>query len=110
MRRPILSDNWKGLDAFFTPARRSSWHMTPTTRSPRWTAATAQLAVMCASSARADADRRAAARRALGLEQVLEDDTRVGRSFRRRRAGTRIQPLAFSKELLPFGCRIDGRG
>ena len=113
----MLSDWWEGLDAFFTPGRGDS-------RSPNDTPdAVAALDL-------SDAERRAVGRRA--RERALDCHTAairageleqlIGAAVEHQRfhgvtmwgivpaagQGSRMQPLAFSKELLPVGSRRDG--
>ena len=115
---PILSDWWEGLDAFFEPGAEIL------------VAETTEEALAAAAMRRRDA--RVAARRANERSRTTRPSAAraiwSARSTRRAHAGrsncpealtmwgiipaagsgSRIQPLAFSKELLPIGSRFDG--
>ena len=114
---PILSDCWDGLDEFFAPGRRSWSRATPRTRSRRSICrdaelardrrarrASATLAEHTADAPRGGADGRGARGRDPCAARRHEH---VGHHSGRR-ARQPIQPLAFSKELLPVGSRLDG--
>jgi hypothetical protein len=112
---PVLSDDWPGLEEFFEPGREIlvAHHGADVLE--------ALVAARCRVAPHGDARTRARARRAQRRKarHRLRDFAR-GRPTADREvelmlgivpaagAGSRIQPLAFSKELLPVGSRRDG--
>ncbi|HEY0758236.1 MAG TPA: glycosyltransferase [Acidisarcina sp.] len=124
---PVLSDVWEGLDTFFTPGKELI-----AVSSPGDVIDSIQLSDHeLADLARAARDRTLAQHtsehRVIELEQICESvlarrsHTRPERQDKDLQpkpqvwgiipaagVGSRIQPLAFSKELLPVGSRIEG--
>jgi spore maturation protein CgeB len=82
---PILSDSWEGLDAFFTPgkeilvAENTGDAIAALERDDR------ELLIMARAARDRTLTQHTAERRALELEGLLEDDTRVGDYSGRRR-------------------------
>ena len=111
----MLSDWWEGLDAFFTPGRRDSDRATTRpTPSRRSISRTASGGRSDARRARAALDCHTAAIRAGELERCIGAASQH-QCFRgvtmwgivpAAGQGSRMQPLAFSKELLPVGSRV----
>jgi spore maturation protein CgeB len=75
---PILSDNWEGLDAFFTPGEEILVAHDTADTVAALDCGDDQLAAMSRAARERTLTEHTAARRALELEQLLEDDTRVG--------------------------------
>lgn len=108
---PLLTDDWDGLDLFFGPGEVRRVANTEDV------IAAVQLSdEELRRQARAARERvlsaHTADHRAVELEELLESALAHTRPLRwglipAAGAGTRIQPLAFSKELLPVGSRID---
>lgn len=116
---PVLTDAWEGLDLFFTPgrevllARHGDDVLDALERSDE------DLIRIGRSARERVLDEHTSLHRAIELERIVE---RAHHSETPSQAeggatwgivpaaglGSRIQPLAFSKELLPVGSRLDG--
>ncbi len=116
---PILSDDWEGLEQFFAPGHEilTARDSEEAVRALDLDAAELARIARAARGARARGTQlrspRAAARRgarigcaAAGAEG--RGDRAMWGLIPAAGSGTRIQPLAFSKELLPVGSREDG--
>ena len=119
---PILTDAWEGLDAFFEPGREI---LVARTDAPTPSRRSISAIASCARSARPGRERALSEHTSDRRAETLEAELEAARSRGRRRAsfadggltmwgivpaagrGSRIQPLAFSKELLPVGSRLD---
>jgi len=103
---PILSDDWEGLGEFFRPnqeilvARNTQDAIDILRTSDR------QLARIAKAARERVFESHTADHRARDFEKALENPKRWG-IIPAAGAGTRIQPLAFSKELLPVGSRLE---
>jgi spore maturation protein CgeB len=75
---PILSDEWEGLDAFFTPGEEILVAHDTDDAVAALECSDEQLAALARAARERTLTEHTAARRALELEQLLEDDTRVG--------------------------------
>ena len=105
---PLLSDEWEGLDEFYTPGSEILLCHTPRTCCTRWISRIEELKRIAA-----------AARERTLAEHTADTPCRRTRSdsggqhmwgiIPAAGKGSRIQPLAFSKELLPVGSRYDGQ-
>jgi spore maturation protein CgeB len=85
---PILSDEWEGLDAFFEPGEEILVAHDTDEAVAALACDDRQLARIARAARERTLAEHTAARRALELEQLLEDDTRVGDHSGRRRGDT----------------------
>jgi spore maturation protein CgeB len=85
---PILSDQWEGLDAFFTPGREILVAQDTGDAMDALELSDAELASIASAARERALAEHTAARRALELEQLLEDDERVGDHSGRRSRNT----------------------
>lgn len=116
---PILSDTWEGLSEFFEPGREIlTAHSSEEAVRAITLDATSLRKIALAAREKTMACH-TAEHRAIELERILERVKleRHGRAVTTPQiwgivpaagAGSRIQPLAFSKELLPVGSRVEG--
>lgn len=118
---PVLSDWWDGLDAFFTPGREILVARTTGEALAFLELGDAELGRIAAAAQERTLAEHSSDRRAQELERLVEHAKRGEPSTppTRRAAsmwgiipaagmGTRIQPLGFSKELLPVGSSVVG--
>ena len=110
---PILTDSWDGLDDFYTPGRSCWSPAAPGMPSRRIDLADAELRRI-AGGARAHLAEHTADQRRPELEDAAAGRHRAGDGrlsmwgiIPAAGLGSRIQPLAFSKELLPVGSRLE---
>jgi dTDP-glucose pyrophosphorylase len=119
---PLLSDHWAGLEHFFRPGEEILIAGSADEALAAMSRTDAELARVSRAARERTLEEHTADHRAEELESLLEPFAQagpaIGRAPRPRRrnvwgvvpaagAGTRIQPLAFSKELLPVGSRVD---
>lgn len=120
---PVLSDFWQGVEAFFEPGKEILVARTPEEAVESILLPKAQLARIARAARERVLESHTAEKRAAELEGLLENLVAPSHSEARGSAGqarsvwgivpaagvgSRIQPLAFSKELLPVGSRMDG--
>lgn len=119
---PLVSDDWPGLAEFFAPGREIVIGRGPQDVLDALEMDDAQLARIAADAQQRVLAEHTCDRRAVELETLLEEAIRTAPAHppaNDRRAtmwgiipaagmGTRIQPLGFSKELLPVGSSMDG--
>ena len=119
---PVLSDWWEGLDAFYTPGREILVARTTEDVLAALELSDAELARIAQDARERTLAEHSSERRAQQLERLVEAARRPegGSQATPRRTnamwgiipaagmGTRIQPLGFSKELLPVGSSLVG--
>ena len=128
---PLVSDWWEGLDTFFVPGREILVAQRAEDTIAALELSDAQLAHIAAAARERVLSDHTSRRRAAELERLLEEaragtsaepatsDVRQQQDRDRRSSimwgiipaaglGTRIQPLGFSKELLPVGSSMVG--
>lgn len=85
---PILSDEWEGLDAFFAPGEEILVARDTADAVAALESGDEELAALARRARERALAEHTSARRALELEQLLEDDGRVGNHSGRRRGDT----------------------
>lgn len=118
---PVLSDWWEGLDAFFTPGHEILVARTTDEALAFLELGDAELARIAAAAQERTLAGHSSDRRAEELERLVEHakrgappDNATGKAatmwgiIPAAGMGTRIQPLGFSKELLPVGSSVVG--
>jgi tRNA (mo5U34)-methyltransferase len=118
---PVLSDWWDGLDAFFTPGREILVARTTQDAIAALELSDAEVARIAQAAQERTLAEHTSEHRVQELERLVEDARRPdttndskGRTstmwgiIPAAGMGTRIQPLGFSKELLPVGSSLVG--
>ena len=114
---PLISDRWEGIETFFTPDEEIRLVATTEDVGAAIDTTDAELRRRARAARERVLSKHTAAHRVLELEELIErakPHPTGGSSAGGLRwgivpaagAGTRIQPLAFSKELLPVGSRV----
>lgn len=118
---PVLSDAWEGIEAFFTPGKEILLTSSSEQTLEMLALSDDELQRVAKAARERTLAEHTADHRAQELETLLVGAAPNNRAPRTRRqrsgiswgiipaagAGSRIQPLAFSKELLPVGTRTD---
>lgn len=113
---PILSDDWKGMDLFFDPGREILIANSTRDATAALDRSNEELSKIARRARERTLEMHTSDQRAIELENILSQKSSAAADSRKPMrwgivpaagAGTRIQPLAFSKELLPVGSKME---